>query len=308
MSSLNLIQFLSIAVLIACSHAIDETKMRLYGYSSGADGDMLLNGCPANMPHRYPGTNRCFQTIWGPVSCNVDVVNDPIPHHANDQQCNFASTVDHYGIVMANGCPSQMPHKYPGTDRCFAELWTGGHCNINAVDAKDRSWNRMCLYDAPVYRTAPVVFTKPGQQLVVEGDTRSPFAEFSTYMYEVICPEAATHYIEGWRCETTSKHKYPLTRTESGDVCREYYLFVNEQQADRYFEAVWTNKLPGANDAMAQCMTFNPDEIEVVSDGPTVFAGLANMGCCRTSDATCRTPITGRLLLEKMNLEVGDFE
>lgn len=45
------------------------------------------NWCPASMPHRYPGNNRCFERVWGGNMCNVDPHRDPYPRQRGDRQC-----------------------------------------------------------------------------------------------------------------------------------------------------------------------------------------------------------------------------
>jgi poly(3-hydroxybutyrate) depolymerase len=56
---------------------------------SANDGKKLANGCPADMPKRYPNNNRCFERIWGGKACNVDPKNDPLDFQRNDRACKY---------------------------------------------------------------------------------------------------------------------------------------------------------------------------------------------------------------------------
>merc|ERR1711939_654981 len=99
------------------------------------DGKRLGNGCPADMPHRYPHNNRCFQRVWGGKACNVDPKNDPHKHQRNDKKCRYAPRVCNHkhndGKKLSNGCPKDMPHRYPHNNRCFQRVWGGKACNVN---------------------------------------------------------------------------------------------------------------------------------------------------------------------------------
>jgi len=55
--------------------------------TKGAGDCAQPSECPPSMPKRYPGTNRCFQRIWGGNMCNVDPTNDPVAHHRGDKKC-----------------------------------------------------------------------------------------------------------------------------------------------------------------------------------------------------------------------------
>ena len=47
--------------------------------------------CPSDAPNLYPGTKRCFETVWGGNSCNLDPEND-IPLHKGDAKCDCSTT------------------------------------------------------------------------------------------------------------------------------------------------------------------------------------------------------------------------
>jgi len=118
------------------------------------DGKKLGNGCPADMPHRYPHNQRCFQHKWRGKACNVDPKNDPHKHQRRDKPCRFAPRVcnpkHNDGEKLRNGCPSKFPHRYPTNNRCFKHKWRGGMCNVNPK--ADTVWHqktdRKCCYGA----------------------------------------------------------------------------------------------------------------------------------------------------------------
>merc|ERR1711953_931859 len=138
-------------------------------YVFSTDGFKTDNGCPQNMPTCYPGTHRCFQTgpivdggpggDWGGNACNIDPATDPVPHHRSDRKCvyDIAPPTDD-GPRTNNGCPQNMPTRYPGTHRCFQTgpsvnggpggHWGGRMCNIDpATDpAQHHRHDRKCVY------------------------------------------------------------------------------------------------------------------------------------------------------------------
>jgi len=112
-------------------------------------GRKLGNGCPEQMPHRYPGVNyRCFKEVWSGESCNVD------PNQSVDPPCIYAPRVcnstSNHGKKLANGCPKQMPHRYPNNNRCFAKIWEGKTCNVNpeADPLPQQKFDLKCCYDS----------------------------------------------------------------------------------------------------------------------------------------------------------------
>jgi len=138
-----------------------------------SDGPKTPNGCPANMPTLYPNTHRCFQSgpivdggpggHWGGNMCNIDPATDPAPHHRNDKKCVYDPVIPASdGPKTPNGCPGNMPTRYPGTHRCFQSgpivdggpggHWGGAMCNIDpATDPAQHHRNdRKCIYDSDI--------------------------------------------------------------------------------------------------------------------------------------------------------------
>merc|ERR1712217_717169 len=66
-----------------------QASASLEHLASAADGHRLSNGCPSEFPHRYPGTFRCFERVWGENACNVDPLHDPVWHHRGGRQCVY---------------------------------------------------------------------------------------------------------------------------------------------------------------------------------------------------------------------------
>merc|ERR1712045_757696 len=113
------------------NNTLKSGDRRLAGtqFQASSDGPKTKNGCPQNMPTRYPGTHRCFQNgpsvdggpggHWGGAMCNIDPATDPVQHHQNDRKCAFAIQASNDWPKTKNGCPQNMPTLYPGTHRCF---------------------------------------------------------------------------------------------------------------------------------------------------------------------------------------------
>jgi len=221
-----------------------------------AIGATLNNGCPSDIPNRYPGNNRCFQHVWYGAMCNVDPYNDPLSWQQSDTPCQYSDRLyrkkvlsdvtstfqkylekticpksasmmvdcyrcdtadkectefmifknedqlktynnyhtwltpemwsrwsssgasfveedlgDHatlrsqleplmeagkcervlpsHGTEIDNECPSRLPYRYPGNNRCFESIWDGEMCNVNPQQ-DPLIWqqnDRQCLYD-----------------------------------------------------------------------------------------------------------------------------------------------------------------
>ena len=94
------------------------------------------------MPHRYPGNCRCFQRVWGGHACNHKPSADWHSHQRGDRPCAYTDKGPIDGVKQSNGCPSKMPHRYPGTNRCFAGIWRGPACNVDV--AADRVFHHKC--------------------------------------------------------------------------------------------------------------------------------------------------------------------
>jgi hypothetical protein len=95
--------------------------------------------CPASMPHRYPGNNRCFEKIWGGSVCNVDPKNDPHAHQRGDTQCDCEPADNPY-FVAAEGktCASS------GADDLTASTCRSACKGINFKGSyHDASWSHI---------------------------------------------------------------------------------------------------------------------------------------------------------------------
>lgn len=148
------------------------------------DGRMMDNGCPSKIRHRYPGTDRCFAGVWRNPSCNMG--NNP----GSDKPCDFTKgPLPDHGTRQANGCPSKRPHRYPGTDRCFEEVWGSEACNIRGGDPLFVPC-RFGTTDTVRYKFTINLGPNPlsPETLATLGSPR----DFSQYLTNVIFPLAAT--------------------------------------------------------------------------------------------------------------------
>merc|ERR1712070_1073385 len=82
--------------------------------------------CPPSMPHRYPGTKRCFERVWDGKACNVDG-GDTIPKC----QCNHRQPIGRDCDKTPGECPTYAPNRYPHNNRCFETVWGGMSCNVD---------------------------------------------------------------------------------------------------------------------------------------------------------------------------------
>jgi len=98
---------------------------------------IFANDCPAHIPYRFPGNNRCFEKgspNWGGKMCNINPAADPFAWQRADKSC----------------CPNAIPHRFAGNNRCFEKNnpWGGKMCNVNPAQ-DPLSWqkaDKACTY------------------------------------------------------------------------------------------------------------------------------------------------------------------
>lgn len=105
-------------------------------------------GCPSDSPYQYPGTNRCFEYLWGGNMCNIDHLQQIDPLCLREETVRFfrpkadviVADLDTYGDVfghdppLSRTCPTDIPHQYPGNHRCFEFIWDGKTCNLDPAN------------------------------------------------------------------------------------------------------------------------------------------------------------------------------
>jgi len=88
---------------------------------------------------QFPGMKDMWDASGVVQSSSMDIHRDE--YMPNYQSC--AKVVPLGGTRTGNGCPSRIPLRYPGTDRCFETMWKGEWCNVNANQNADP----VCQYE-----------------------------------------------------------------------------------------------------------------------------------------------------------------
>merc|ERR1719361_1487235 len=113
------------------------------------------------------------------------------------------------GVLLQNGCPSDYPERYPGTNRCFGFVWGNFGCNIDPKHdpASHHASDRRCVYSDFVYvKTSHTNVPEWMRQYLTDTIQR----KVAQYMYEYV------------RC------------ANSDGSYEDFYTFVNEAQRQSF--------------------------------------------------------------------------
>jgi len=114
------------------------------------DSGLEVHGCGYHIaPNCLPGYCAPYDpNCW---TCSADwAIIDPdfIPPEYLKTSANPECVEKDDGIRLQNGCPSDYPERYPGTNRCFGFIWGNFGCNIDPENdpARHHALDRRCVY------------------------------------------------------------------------------------------------------------------------------------------------------------------
>jgi len=86
----------------------------------------------------------------------------------------YSQNANDDGIMLQNGCPSDYPERYPGTNRCFGFIWGNFGCNIDPENdpARHHALDRRCVYSEEKYIVASSQMTLPNARAYCHSRSR----------------------------------------------------------------------------------------------------------------------------------------
>jgi len=212
--------------------------------------DAVLPMAPTDMPSSHPTVEPTQTPTDEPsVHPTLTPTSNPTLHPSSSPSLNPTTdqpsqnpTMYSDGTLLQNGCPSDYPERYPGTNRCFGFVWGNFGCNIDPKHdpASHHASDRRCVYSDFVYvKTSHTNVPEWMRQYLTDTIQR----KVAQYMYEYV------------RC------------AKSDGSYEDFYTFVDEAQRQS-FEGNndWFIQFPGMKDMWDASGVVQGSSVDIHSD------------------------------------------